>query len=71
MKQRKPFLLRLDPTLYQELEAWAEQDLRSVNGQIEFLLKQAVIKRKGKLPEPKPPPAADQRPLAPGESPSG
>lgn len=42
MKERKPFLLRLDPALYEALEGWAQQELRSVNGQIEFLLRQAV-----------------------------
>ena len=48
MNDRKPFLLRIEPGLYQELEAWAQQELRSVNGQIEYLLKQAVAKRKGR-----------------------
>lgn len=43
---RKPFLLRMNPKLWDELEAWAQEDMRSVNGQIEFLLKQAVNKRK-------------------------
>lgn len=46
-ESRKPFLLRIDPKLWSELEAWAQEDLRSVNGQIEFLLRQAVNKRKG------------------------
>ena len=41
------FLLRIDPALWAELEAWAQDELRSVNGQIEYLLKQAVQKRKG------------------------
>jgi hypothetical protein len=45
MKERKPFLLRLDPALYESLERWAQQELRSVNGQIEFLLRQAVNRR--------------------------
>ena len=54
MKQRKPFLLRIDPLLFEELEGWAEQELRSVNGQIEFLLKQAVSTRRGNQPEPTP-----------------
>ncbi len=45
--QRKSFLLRIDPALWTEIESWAQEDLRSVNGQIEFLLKQAVIRRKG------------------------
>lgn len=47
MSQRKPFLLRIDSGLWSELEAWAQSELRSVNGQIEYLLKQAVTKRKG------------------------
>ncbi|MEX0714519.1 MAG: hypothetical protein WD278_19440 [Pirellulales bacterium] len=42
MKERKTFLLRLDPALYEALDRWAQQELRSVNGQIEFLLRQAV-----------------------------
>ena len=46
MAERKSFLLRIDPELWKELEAWAQQELRSVNGQIEYLLKQAVTKRK-------------------------
>ena len=48
MASRKAFLLRMDPALWAELEAWAQDELRSVNGQIEYLLKQAVLKRKGK-----------------------
>ena len=47
MAARKPFLLRIDPELWADLEAWAQDELRSVNGQIEYLLKQAVLKRKG------------------------
>ena len=47
MAARKPFLLRIDPELWADLEAWAQDEFRSVNGQIEYLLKQAVIKRKG------------------------
>jgi hypothetical protein len=52
MAERKPFLLRIDPALWHELEAWAADELRSVNGQIEYLLKQAVAKRKGALHRP-------------------
>jgi len=44
--ERKSFLLRIDPELWKELERWAQDDLRSVNGQIEYLLKQAIHKRK-------------------------
>ena len=45
-KKRKTFPLRLAPKLYQELQAWAEQEMRSMNGQIEFLLREALRKRK-------------------------
>jgi hypothetical protein len=47
MAERKPFLLRIDADLWAELETWAQDDLRSVNGQIEYVLRRAVQKRKG------------------------
>ena len=47
MATRKSFLLRIDPALWADLEAWAQDELRSVNGQIEYVLKQAVVKRRG------------------------
>jgi hypothetical protein len=47
MEPRKSFLLRMDPELWAELERWAQEELRSVNGQIEYVLRQAVLKRKG------------------------
>jgi hypothetical protein len=47
MEDRKSFLLRINPALWKEIEAWAQEDMRSVNAQIEFLLKQAVIKHRG------------------------
>jgi hypothetical protein len=61
MAERKSFLLRIDPALWADLEAWAQSELRSVNGQIEYLLRQAVQKRKGapraqNQPAAKPPP---------------
>ena len=46
-EERKPFLLRIPPDLWKDLEKWASDELRSVNGQIEYVLKQAVMKRKG------------------------
>jgi len=52
MAERKSFLLRIDPELWADLELWAKDELRSVNGQIEYLLKQAVLKRKGPRPAP-------------------
>jgi hypothetical protein len=45
-EERKTFLLRLPPELWNELETWAADELRSVNGQIEFLLRSAVRRRK-------------------------
>jgi hypothetical protein len=44
MAERKAFLLRIDPDLYDALARWAEDELRSLNGQIEFLLRQAIAK---------------------------
>ncbi len=46
MAARKAFPLRIDPKLFEELRGWAEADFRSVNGQIEFLLRNAVRQRK-------------------------
>jgi hypothetical protein len=46
MDNRKSFLLRIDPELWTELESWAAAELRSINGQVEYLLRQAVLKRK-------------------------
>ena len=43
---RKSFLLRMNPELWEEINRWAKDELRSVNGQIEFILRQAVEKRK-------------------------
>ena len=42
MAERKAFLLRISPDLWESLEQWAADELRSVNGQIEFMLAQAV-----------------------------
>ena len=50
MAERKKFLLRITPELWEELNRWAAQELRSVNGQIEFVLKKAVADRGGKKP---------------------
>lgn len=44
--ERKPFLLRLPPALLGDLRGWAAQELRSLNGHIEWLLREAVRKRK-------------------------
>ena len=42
MAERKPFLLRTDPALLEALQRWADDELRSLNGQIEFLLRKAL-----------------------------
>ncbi len=47
--QKKQIPLRVSPTLYAELMKWAEDDFRSINSQIEYLLTEAVKKRKKKL----------------------
>ena len=49
MPPRKPYLLRLDPKLHAALEKWAADELRSLNAQIEYLLRDA-LKRAGRLP---------------------
>ena len=59
MAKRKSFLLRMDPQLWEELDAWAQQELRSVNSQIEYLLKQSVIRRKGEQASECPPPSGE------------
>lgn len=45
MTARKSFLLRMDPKLYEQLERWAADEFRSVNGQVEFILRDALRKR--------------------------
>ena len=46
MEARKAFLLRIDPALFAELEKWAADEFRSVNGQVEYLLREAVRARR-------------------------
>ena len=50
MAEKKKFLLRIDDRIYAELEKWAASDFRSINAQIEFLLKEA-LRKKGRLNE--------------------
>jgi len=47
-RMRKSFLLRIGAELWDELNRWAHDELRSVNGQIEFVLREAVGRRKGR-----------------------
>jgi hypothetical protein len=53
MAERKAFLLRLDPAVWAQLERLAQSELRSVNAQIEFLLRDALARR-GQSPQPRP-----------------
>jgi hypothetical protein len=50
MSERKPFLLRIDSQVLDAVQRWANDDLRSLNGQIEFLLRK-VLKQEGRLGE--------------------
>jgi len=46
MAEKKTVLLRLNPKTWEELSKWAEEEFRSINGQIEFILHEAIIKRR-------------------------
>lgn len=48
-KSKKSFVLRIDPELWDHLNRWAADELRSVNGQIEYILRDAVRKRTGQI----------------------
>lgn len=62
MAERKPFLLRTDPRVLSALQRWADDDLRSLNGQIEYLLRRALHDA-GRAPAPEAaPPATDGKP---------
>jgi hypothetical protein len=51
MADRKAFLLRIDPKLLEAVQRWADDDLRSLNAQIEFLLRR-TLQEAGRLKEP-------------------
>ena len=53
MDEKKKFLLRIDSALWDGLQAWAADELRSVNGQIEYVLKQAVAARRRTVRPPR------------------
>jgi len=61
MAEKRKFLLRIDSDLWDDLQSWAADELRSVNGQIEYILREAARKRRG---------ARDRRPKedGPGEA---
>ncbi|MFH1024077.1 MAG: Arc family DNA binding domain-containing protein [Planctomycetota bacterium] len=58
MDAKKSFLLRIPPDLWKEIESWAAGELRSVNGQIEYLLREAAARRKKPTPPPEGKPEA-------------
>lgn len=60
-KEKKAFPLRLDPELYRALERWAGDEFRSVNGHIEFLLREALSKS-GRLKLTRPPEEQPEQP---------
>lgn len=61
MAERKSFLLRLDERTLLALKRWADDDLRSINGQVEFLLRRA-LEQAGRLNREKAPPDSDDEP---------
>jgi hypothetical protein len=61
--ERKPFLLRVDAALLEAVQRWANDDLRSLNAQIEFLLRES-LRRTGRL-------SRDRPPDEPGKPPGG
>ena len=64
MAERKSFLLRVDPELLDAMHRWANDDLRSLNGQIEYLLRRA-LQQAGRMSKQATPPSADD-----GETPA-
>lgn len=62
MSERKPILVRLDPRVHAALERLARDELRSLNAEIEFLIREALL-RLGRLPKGvRPPPAGEPPP---------
>ena len=47
MAEKKAIILRIDPKLWKDLNMWAKDELRSLNGQVEYVLREAVKKRRG------------------------
>ena len=68
MAEKKPFLLRIDNDVLEALQRWAADDLRSLNGQIEFLLRKALAEagRAGRHPDDR---GAQDSPDTPGQAP--
>jgi hypothetical protein len=66
VSERKSFLLRIDPTLLDAMQRWANDDLRSLNAQIEFVLRR-TLQREGRVRAPIVSPDADGQPATPDE----
>ena len=66
LAERKKYLLRIDPEIYESLRRWAGDELRSVNAQIEFLLARA-LREAGRAPKPSPPAPLPTRERGEGE----
>lgn len=66
MAQRKAFLLRIDPAVLAAVQRWADDDLRSLNAQIEFLLRRA-LQREGRTARLPPAPATESDAPAPDD----
>lgn len=72
MARRKAYPLRIDPDLYAAIERWAADEMRSVNGQIEYLLREAVrgagrLTRRPPEQDPAPPPEPEDSRASPGQ----
>lgn len=61
MAAKKNFVLRISEEVFKELESWAAQEFRSVNGQIEYLISQALQERKGKSKKENQAPTPDEK----------
>ena len=61
MSEKKAFLLRTDAALLEALQRWADDDLRSLNAQIDYLLRAALAKA-GRAPKTKPSPSSKKTP---------
>lgn len=68
MAERKSFLMRIDPAFWREIERWAADELRSVNGQVEFILREAIKRRGVTLTESDPTAVDDASRDASGET---
>ena len=68
MSERKAFLLRVDPALLEAMQRWANDDLRSLNAQIEFVLRRS-LQRDGRAVSAPPPAPAPERPADPDPPP--